>query len=219
VLAGVPVPPVDPSTFVELLRPWAGAAEAETLAGELLARHDEPRRSYHTGVHLAEVLAELDRLAPWSAAAASPEVRLAAWFHDAVYDPEAGAGANEEASAVLAATRLSALGVPSGVVDEVGRLVRLTAGHVVADDDPAGAAMIDADLAILAAAPDRYERYVGEVRAEYRHVPDDLWRQGRVGVLRRFAAAGRLYSVPVPDDDRDERARLNLRRELASLGG
>ena len=214
----MPASPVDPAGFVELLYPWTGAAAAGSLAGELLARHDEPWRSYHTGLHLAEVLAELDRLAPWSAAAASAEVRLAAWFHDAVYDPEAGAGANEEASAVLAASRLSALGVPAGVVAEVGRLVRLTAGHVVADGDPAGAAMVDADLAILAADPGRYDRYAAQVRAEYRHVPDDLWRRGRAGVLRRFAAADRLYAVPVPDDDRDERARLNLRRELAALG-
>jgi predicted metal-dependent HD superfamily phosphohydrolase len=212
--------PVDPSLFVELLRPFGvDPVAAEALAGELLARYDEPHRSYHTGRHLAEVLAELDRLAPWSPAAASVEVRLAAWFHDAIYDPQDGGGANEEASAVLAASQLSALGLPIEVIDEVGRLVRLTAGHVVADDDPAGAAMIDADLAILAAEPDRYERYVSQVRTEYRHVPDDLWRQGRGAVLERFAAADRLYRVPVPDDDRHERAKLNLRRELASLGG
>lgn len=215
----MPAKPIDRSLFVELLRPFGvEPADAGSLADELLAHYDEPHRSYHTAEHLAEVVAELDRLAPWSAAAASAEVRLATWFHDAIYDPLAGAGASEEASAVLAASRLAALGVPAEVVDEVGRLVRLTAGHDVADDDPAGAAMIDADLAILAADPGRYERYLGQVRTEYRHVPDDLWRQGRGAVLERFAA-GRIYSVPVPDDDRHERAQRNLRRELALLGG
>jgi predicted metal-dependent HD superfamily phosphohydrolase len=216
----VSVTPVDPSRFVELLRPLGvDPSAAGALADELVARYDEPHRSYHTAEHLAEVLAELDRLAPWSAAADSIEVRLAAWFHDAVYDPRAGAGESEEASAVLAGAELAAAGLPVEVIDEVERLVRLTAGHVVADDDLAGAAMIDADLAILAAEPDRYERYVADVRAEYRHVPDDRWRQGRGGVVERFAAADRIFSVPVPDDDRDERSQINLYRELASLRG
>lgn len=63
----------------------------------LVARYREPHRRYHGVAHLAAVLRTLDELlAPEPA---SPAVRFAAWFHDAVYDPTAPAGANEAASA------------------------------------------------------------------------------------------------------------------------
>jgi predicted metal-dependent HD superfamily phosphohydrolase len=209
---------IDPFELSRLLRPWAVVpAAADALAAELLDRYGERHRRYHTVEHLADVLAELDRLAHWVPAAEAPEVRLAAWFHDAVYDPTAGAGESEEASARLAVDWLTTLCVPASVGDEVGRLVRLTAGHDVDEGDAPGAALIDADLAILAVDPTRYSHYVHRVRAEYRHVPDDLWRTGRAGVLRRFADADRLFHVVIPDDHRDQRARRNLRRELASL--
>ena len=70
-------------------------------------------------------------------------------------------------------------GVRSGLVEETARLIRLTAGHQVAPDDASGAVLVDADLAILAAPPDAYDRYTVEVRAEYGHLDDDAWRTGR----------------------------------------
>ena len=67
--------------------------------------------------------------------------------------------------------------------DEVARLVRLTERHLPADDDANGCVLSDADLAILAATPERYAEYAADVRREYAHVPDDLFRAGRAAVL------------------------------------
>ena len=115
---------------------------------------------------------------------------LAAWFHDAVYDGERDA---EERSAAWAEDALAPL-VPAPVVAEVARLVRLTETHQPDDADPNGCALSDADLAILAAPPDRYDEYVAAVRREYAHLPDDVFDAGRAAVLRR---AGR-QAAPVP---------------------
>ncbi|HEU5151686.1 MAG TPA: hypothetical protein VFU19_14385 [Iamia sp.] len=184
----------------------------------LRARYAEPHRRYHGGEHLDEVLAEVARLLPHEPAAWAEAVELAAWYHDAVYDVGADAGASEEASARLAVAEIG----PGPAADEVARLVRLTAGHVVAPADRSGAVLVDADLWILSAPAARYDRYVAAVRAEYAHVPDDGWRTGRGQVLDRFLAAasdGSLYTAGPAADRAGRRARAvaNLRRERAAL--
>ena len=128
----------------DLARYWPAelpAALRETLETAYAAR------GYHDRQHLTEVLTHVDELMSPNDPARGP-VLLAAWFHDAVYD---GRGDDEERSAQLA---LSSLG-DSPLGREVARLVRLTATHRPADDDPAGQVLCDADLGILGAAPDR----------------------------------------------------------------
>ncbi|MFB9838486.1 HD domain-containing protein, partial [Actinoallomurus acaciae] len=134
---------------MDLLRRWPGP---ETLGADLLRRYAEPHRRYHTTEHLADVLDHVDELA--GEAADADAVRLAAWFHDAVYDPTRGD--NEERSAVLAERMLADTDLPAATVAEVARLVRLTATHDPAEGDRDGAVLCDADLAVLAAPPDRY---------------------------------------------------------------
>jgi len=190
----------------------------------LRARYAEAHRRYHSGDHLDEVLAEVARLLPAEPAAWAEAVELAAWYHDAVYDVAAGAGESEEASARLAVAEVRAAGGAGALADEVGRLVRLTTGHVVDPADRSGAVLVDADLWILSAPPSRYDRYVVDVRAEYAHVPADAWRTGRGQVLDRFLAAaeaGQLYAAGPAADRAERRARAvaNLTRERVALDG
>src|SRR6185369_9312194 len=133
-------------------------------------------RRYHTVEHLIAMLEIIDGNA---ALADDPlAVRLAAWFHDAVYDPRAGD--NEERSAALVA----GAGLPDHLADEVVRLVLLTKDHAAGTTDHNGSLLCDADLAILAGPPDRYARYAAAVREEYAFVPEELFRVGRATVLR-----------------------------------
>jgi predicted metal-dependent HD superfamily phosphohydrolase len=137
-------------------------------------------------------------------------VELAAWFHDAVYDGHEGA---EERSASWALDALA--GRP--VAEEVARLVRLTERHTPADDDANGCALSDADLAILAAARERYAEYTADVRREYAHVPDDLFRAGRAAVLRELLAKATLFHTAHAREHWEARARANVEAELAQL--
>ncbi|GFJ90987.1 HD domain-containing protein [Phytohabitans rumicis] len=123
----------------------ADDAPVDAAGADLLARWREPHRHYHTTDHLAAMLSIVDGYG------GSDPVRLATWYHDAVYDPRAPGDANERASAALARSVLTDLGVPDAA--EVERLVLLTAGHTVDPGDPDGALLCDADLAILAATP------------------------------------------------------------------
>jgi predicted metal-dependent HD superfamily phosphohydrolase len=142
-------------------------------------------------------------------------VRLAAWYHDAVYDPRATD--NEECSARLVIEALTALRAQTGLVDEVARLVRLTASHDPGPEDTAGQLLCDADLAVLARPWDEYQRYAAAVREEYRHVSDEDFRAGRAAVLRHLHDLPVLFHTPALRDQWETPARANMGRELDAL--
>ncbi|HET9381611.1 MAG TPA: hypothetical protein VFP69_12360 [Streptomyces sp.] len=182
-------------------------------AGNLLARWQEPQRRYHTLTHLAAVLDHVDTLEPY---ADDPDaVRLAAWFHDAVYLPDRSE--NEERSARLAERALAEAGVPAAKTAEVARLVRLTTGHDPADGDRDGQVLCDADLAVLGSPPSAYAAYTAAVREEYHFVPDDAFREGRSAVLRHLLALPRLFRTPYGRERWEATARHNLTAELETL--
>jgi predicted metal-dependent HD superfamily phosphohydrolase len=190
-----------------------GAGRAAGL--DLLSRYAEPQRRYHDQRHLLEVLEAVDALA---GSAAEPDVvRVAAWFHDAVYDPQAGPGANEEASARLAEDVLAGLELPGTLAARVGELVRLTATHEVAAGDGEAAMLCDADLAILGSDSGRYAEYAADVRAEYAFVPEEVFRPARAAILATFAAREQIYRTAAGTARYDARARINLAAELARL--
>ena len=177
------------------------------IGGDLEARHREPQRHYHTVEHVEAVIDHLDRLD-----ARTPVTLLAAFFHDAVYDPTRSD--NEERSADLAAGSLA--GVDG--VDDVVAIVQATSGHQLPPDAPAGcAAFLDADLAILGSDQTTYDWYAEAITAEYSHVPGPEFRGRRAMVLTGFLERPRLYFTQAGHDRWEARARKNLAREIASL--
>jgi len=216
----------DPDREQELLRRWTSTLLAARAGREgpdplpygrnLLARWNEPQRRYHTAEHLRAVLDRIDELADQGGEGGELElVRLAAWFHDAVYRPDRTE--NEERSAVLAERALLEAGLTAREVGEVARLVRLTITHDPAPGDLNGETLCDADLAILASDADTYRGYAAAVREEYAFVPEAAFRDGRSTVLRHLLALPRLFRTPYGAAAWEERARENLERELAEL--
>jgi predicted metal-dependent HD superfamily phosphohydrolase len=204
----------------ELLHAWRATIPASAPAGlvtrvgeNLLARWGEPQRHYHTVSHLHVVLAVVDEHA--GRAEDPTAVRLAAWYHDAVYDPKRVD--NEEASALLAEAALPELDVPPDRVTEVARLVRLTASHDPIPGDRNGGLLTDADLCVLASPPDVYQNYTTAVRREYAHVPDQAFVAGRASVLNNLLSLPRLFHTPVLRDRWEDMARANVTKELASM--
>ena len=197
----------------ELTSRWDALMPANPeLGASLLRRYAEPHRRYHDRAHLLQVLAMVDQLA-------GDEdlylVRLGAWFHDAVYDLPERELTNEEASARLSIRELGRAGFEQEDLTQVARLVRLTATHAPGGRDPEGELLCDADLAVLAAPPERYDAYVEAVRAEYADVAEEDFLAGRLAVLEPLAdgeifRSGKAQSLKAA-------ARANLERELWSL--
>jgi predicted metal-dependent HD superfamily phosphohydrolase len=192
-------------------------SQVDDTLDRLLARYREPHRHYHTVAHLAAALSSAEDLLAKVDGTDPAAVRLALFFHDAIYDPRAGAGANEAASAALAADMLTALAVGPSCVDAAVHAITATAGHHLPEGGPATTAVVvDADLAILAAEPARYEAYATGVRAEYAHVDDEGWRTGRTAVLTSFLDRRAIFAT-APMQAEEARARANLTAELARL--
>jgi predicted metal-dependent HD superfamily phosphohydrolase len=187
----------------------AGATKAR-----LRAAYQEPQRRYHDMSHISDCLQDL---AAVSGLADETRLRLAyaIWWHDVVYDPTRND--NEAASADLAQRDLAALGESPETCAEVARLIALTAGHQVGEDDPEGALLVSIDLAILGRPPEAYDAYARAIREEYAHVPDAFFRPGRAGVLKRMLEAQPLYPDPGYRVRLEAQARANLEREIAEL--
>lgn len=208
------------TTAGELRDRWP-LAEAERLRDELITAYADPARGYHDLQHLEEVLERLAELSDQGVAFDWEPVLLAAWFHDGVYDGERDA---EERSATWAEDALAPL-LDSATVTEVARLVRVTETHRPQGEDVNGSALSDADLAILAAPPERYEEYVQQVRREFAHIDDELFATGRASVLRELLAKETLFATDYgrliweTDARRNAEAELMELAELAELAG
>jgi predicted metal-dependent HD superfamily phosphohydrolase len=195
---------------------WAALAgdspTSRTEWAALVAAWSEPHRRYHDLAHLAAVLGIVGELA---GDAADPDaVRLAAWYHDAVYDPRRND--NEQLSAERARAGLRGL-VDEARVAEVARLVLLTAGHDPGSGDANGAVLCAADLAVLASPPEAYAGYASAVREEYRHLSDAVFAAGRADVLEHLLQQPALYRLPAVAETWTARARANMGAELSLL--
>jgi predicted metal-dependent HD superfamily phosphohydrolase len=192
--------------FLQAVVDLGGSPEADAA----LSRLDEAyglQRTYHNLRHVEAVLETAKRLLPQGNA----HVALALAYHDAVYDPRAKD--NEERSAQMARDELSGLGISHGDLDEIARLILLTKHHQVAEGDVVGSVVVDADLAILQASPEEYDRYAAAIREEYAWVPEEEYRVGRAKVLEGLMSR-KLFRSALLDE---EMARANMRREIDRL--
>jgi predicted metal-dependent HD superfamily phosphohydrolase len=200
------------------LAPAAHSDAVLAIGADLMRRLGEEHRRYHTTRHLVEMfwaLEDLERahvLDPRQAALA----RVAAWFHDAVYDTTSSGGENEVASAELAVRDLSALGFAADDVETVRDLVLSTHDHELKGTPLAGA-FHDADLWILSSPPGRYGEYTAQVREEYAAVPEDVFRAARASILRPFLDRETIYATGFARDAWEDSARTNLAAELSEL--
>ena len=198
----------------------AAAAEVREVGEQLLERWAAPGRKFHNLRHLVDVLARVDELVEETH---EPDlVRLAAWYHGAIFDSADQAayahrgGEDELASADLAYADLVALGVPTGRARRVHDLVMALVRHAPDPADFDCAVLCDADLAMLAAEPQRYKAYLHDVRAEYSHLPVEDYVRARVRILRKLLGRPSLFVSPL-GAAWEEPARQNVSAELQRL--
>ena len=201
------------------MREFRKLARSEAELGRIVGAYGEPCRHYHDLRHVAELLTlsatHRNRLADRVA------VDLAILYHDIVYDPSRRD--NEEASAILARERLTALGFPAACIQKVARHIEATK-HLepllpeVAATDTDLDHFLDFDLSILAAEPAAYDAYAAAIRREYSIHTEAQYRIGRAAVVRKLLAMPRIYRVPASRPYWERLARANLTRELEMVG-
>lgn len=195
-------------------RAWKGllAAGDGRLSMELLLqKYAESPRKYHTLQHLGECLSLFDELSDQAEHPA--EVEMALWFHDAIY--ELKRHDNEEQSAALARTVLTAAAVAPASIQRIEDLI-LATRHTALPVSPDKQLLVDIDLAILGADTLRFAEYEKQIRDEYSFVPKWIFNHKRSAILQTFLARERIYSTDVMFAKREAEARINLRAAIGA---
>lgn len=176
--------------------------------------YSERKRYYHNLKHINKVLYWLRQ---FSSGSPSALVRLAAFYHDAIYDTRESD--NEDKSALMAIADMRELGLPEQLGQDVAALIRATKGHKPLAGRLARESRIflDADLSILGAAPSEYGRYAANIALEYDWFEPEAYRKGRSGVLKRFVERKQIFYTQKAISALDKSARSNLAREFKQL--
>lgn len=221
-MTGAHAPQWLPSAFCRSVKAVGGQADkaaVKDVADDLIERWQEPIRHFHNLTHLIDVLQRVDTLAEETH---HPDcVRLAAWYHGAIFDTshvrhyKRAAGKDEAGSADLARTQLTALGVPEAAVTRICDIIMTLAGHCSKDNIDAQA-LCDADLGSLAVEPQKYRSYRENVRREYDHVPLLDYLEARTAIIKRFLDRPHIFTTPMATQWEDA-ARENLTAELQRL--
>jgi predicted metal-dependent HD superfamily phosphohydrolase len=181
------------------LQPPAGLFE------QLVGAYEQPQRHYHSLQHLRECLMHFEQSRHLTQRPG--EVAIALWFHDAVYDVRGKD--NERQSADWACRVLASCQASQVTLARVEQLIMVTR-HDATPSEPDEQLLVDIDLAILGAAPERFAEYDAQVRAEYAWVPGFVYRMKRRSVLKSFLARPTLYSTDHFRARYEAQARSNL---------
>jgi predicted metal-dependent HD superfamily phosphohydrolase len=170
-------------------------------------------RFYHTLEHIGQLIETIEQMKSLSFDFSS--VQLAAWFHDVIYDPKAND--NEEKSVEYAESALNLLKLPKPTIEHVKNLILTTKSHQASPADIDSQILLDADLAILGSDKQDYQTYAQSIRQEYAWMSDVDYRLGRKQVLQSFLQRPRIYLTDFLFAKLEEKARHNLRWEIAAL--
>lgn len=190
------------------------------MAWHLIGLWSTPDRHFHNVRHLINTLARVDELA---AETQHPDlVRLATWFHGAVFSTSSlksysrSAGEDKEASARLAADILQELGIDADVRERVSDMILALRHHQPGKCDIDQQVLCDADLGAVATAPQKYRAYREAVRHEFAHLPSEDYVPARIAVITGLLGRRNIFHSPLARDW-EEPARENLTAELARL--
>lgn len=189
-----------------------GLPESLETWNALVAAHREPTRHYHNVEHVTRCLDLVDEFREQIPNA--DLVELAFWFHDAVYNPQSKS--NEADSAAWAERFLADADMAKDTRQTVDELIMATQ-HRAEPLTIAQQWMVDIDLAILGAEPDRFDQYERDIRREYQWVPEEQFRQGRAALLEVFLQRKWIFNTAVCRDRFEANARLNLQRSIERL--
>lgn len=185
---------------------------AEKWFVTLRRAYSSPQRHYHNLEHLDAVLTEIDQ-AGARMVRDPAALQFAAWFHDAAYDVLRDD--NETRSAAAAVNMLTALKLSKEQLRNVRDMILCTRDHRC--DDADGRILIDSDLAILGAVPERYRAYAEAIKKECASIPEDRYRVGRIKMLQSLLSRGKIFQTMRGQRLYEEPARRNIAREIAEL--
>ncbi len=173
---------------------------------DVISRYCEKSRAYHSLAHIQHMLANIPN------SGSSFELECAIWFHDVIYDPKRNDNEQQSADHFI-----SMLGnaLPDASREEIIRLIKVTAHGQHSPCSACEKLMVDLDLLILSEESSIYDHYAQAIRAEYHHVSDENYHQGRSKVLKHFLTKN-IYHTDY-FKHRESIAIANIQKELERM--
>ncbi|AOZ73036.1 hypothetical protein BK816_06835 [Boudabousia tangfeifanii] len=211
------------SAYVRSAQAVGATSDKEALTKfcqTLLERWSSEGRVFHNLRHLINTLAALDEI---SGVSHDPDIlRMAAWYHGAVFSTEETHTQARDAGEVMAPSAdyarqdLEAMGVPTENVERICQLILVLGKHTAPADDIDAHVLIDAELSMLAATPQEYRDYCQAIAEEYSHIPTLRFLCARRAVVSHLLARRPLFTSPL-GNQWEAGAKQNLEAELAKL--
>lgn len=176
--------------------------------------YTESHRYYHNLAHIQSMLLEIENST--DNFLDKDSLLFATWFHDIIYNPQKHD--NEAQSAKVAISYLTQLSVPEDKIELVKALILATANHTKAPTDNNNLNFfLDCDLKVLSFKREDYIQYAKNIRKEYQHVIDFLYKSGRRKILKKFLESSSIYRTDYFKSNYEVAARANLSFELEIL--
>ncbi|KAH7970403.1 hypothetical protein HPB49_006181 [Dermacentor silvarum] len=166
-------------------------------------RYGDPSRHHHNLDHLdhmAELLADLE------------------------YDPKSQDNEERCIEAFRRFAEEARIPTDSELYLSVTELIQLTKLHSTEEHKQEGMYgredkhfFLDFDMCVLGSSPTEYKDYTEKVRLEYSFVPDAVYKSLRSKVLRSFLQIPNIFSTEPFRRKYEERAKSNIRDEIAEL--
>eukprot|EP01029_Cantina_marsupialis_P020568 TRINITY_DN4832_c0_g1_i1.p1 TRINITY_DN4832_c0_g1~~TRINITY_DN4832_c0_g1_i1.p1 ORF type:complete len:220 (+),score=45.40 TRINITY_DN4832_c0_g1_i1:162-821(+) len=189
---------------------------------QLIDLWSEPHRGYHNTEHLFQSLEKFNYIA---GKCENPNLmRIAIWFHDAIYDPKAKNPQNEKESAELAVKWLKVFGSSIDIQNVVYEAIMATADHKNIDIFSIShdtACLLDADLSVLGAESwEEFKKYEDGIRFEYSFVPLIDYKVKRAAVLKNLLnTSSTVYITPEAQALWEENAIRNVNKLIVQFVG
>ncbi|CAD8118135.1 unnamed protein product [Paramecium sonneborni] len=191
--------------YLELKQEWLSVSNnLYWFESILVDYYSQSQRHYHTLRHIYDMLKQL------KGAKNIQNVKLATFFHDAIYYPKLHD--NEEKSCLLFQQFAQECKIDSEVISI---FILQTKSHqtdvsFLSENDLSDLMIfLDADMSILES--DAYQIYAQDIRKEYSHFTDKEYKTGRIAVLQKFLQS-KIFNLRS-----EEKARKNIQEEIEIL--
>lgn len=188
--------------------------DIDILWKEIRAQYELKIRHYHNLFHIHSMLKHANnnrhKIEDYNA------FLLAIWYHDIIYKPTKKN--NEEQSARFAQKRLKTLNLDDKTTNKVSKLINSTKKHeIILDENLDNAYLLDIDLSILGSTWENYQKYVANIRKEYKIYPKLIYNKGRKQVLKHFLERNTLFFTEEYQSKFENQARQNILKEIELL--
>ena len=145
---------------------------AEELWAEIKTNYTHKNRHYHNLLHIYNMLLQSE--AYKTEIQDLDSFKFAIWYHDIIY--KSSKKDNEEKSALFAEKRLKSFNFDEKRIEIIKKLIFSTKKHeLLLKNNLDNALLLDLDLSILGTDWKTYQKYIQNIRKEYKIYPDFIY--------------------------------------------